>query len=191
MSIDPTRQETTPRYPASGLGLAVAPKRFTWQAAATTVWTPGGRKDSMKTLCCNLATACALLWLPAGASAAEPTGTWRTERDLAQVRIAKCGEALCGVIVALKDPIDPATGRPPTDTENEDAAQRNRPLIGVQVVIGMKPAGAAKWTGRLYNAEDGKTYDCNLELTGANSLKVEGCIMGGLLCQAQIWTRAN
>ena len=24
MSIDPTRQETTPRYPASGLGLAVA-----------------------------------------------------------------------------------------------------------------------------------------------------------------------
>jgi len=29
MSIDPTRQETTPRYPASGLGLAVAPKRFT------------------------------------------------------------------------------------------------------------------------------------------------------------------
>jgi uncharacterized protein (DUF2147 family) len=190
MSIDPTRQET-PRYPASGLGLAVAPKRFTWRAATTTVRTPGGRKDSMKTLCCNLATACALLWLPVGANAAEPTGTWRTERDLAHVRIAKCGEALCGVIVALKDAIDPATGHPPTDTENEDAAQRKRPLIGVQVVIGMKPAGAAKWTGRLYNAEDGKTYDGNLVLTGANSLKVEGCIMGGLLCQAQIWTRAN
>ena len=91
----------------------------------------------------------------------------------------------------MKDPIDPATGHPPTDTENEDAVQRKRPLIGVQVVFGMKPAGAAKWTGRLYNAEDGKTYDGNLELTGANSLKVEGCIMGGLLCQAQIWTRAN
>jgi len=29
MSIGPAGQETTPRYPASGLGLAVAPKRFT------------------------------------------------------------------------------------------------------------------------------------------------------------------
>jgi uncharacterized protein (DUF2147 family) len=155
------------------------------------VATLGGEKESMKTLSRNLAAACALLWLAGGASAAEPTGTWRTERELAQVRIAKCGDALCGVIVALKDPIDPATGRPLTDTENEDATQRNRPLIGVQVVIGMKPAGAAKWVGRLYNAEDGKSYEGNLVLTGANSLKVEGCIMGGLLCQAQIWTRAN
>jgi uncharacterized protein (DUF2147 family) len=141
----------------------------------------------------NLAAGCALLALaPAtGASAADPTGTWHTERDLAQVRIAKCGEALCGIIIALKDPIDPATGHPLTDTENVDPTQRNRPLIGVQVVIAMKPAGAAKWIGQLYNAEDGKTYDGNLVLTGANSLKVEGCIMAGMLCQAQIWTRAN
>ena len=55
----------------------------------------------------------------------------------------------------------------------------------------MKPAGADKWGGRVYNAEAGKTYDGNLVLTDANSLKVEGCIMAGLLCQAQIWTRAN
>jgi uncharacterized protein (DUF2147 family) len=98
---------------------------------------------------------------------------------------------LCGVIVALKEPNDPATGRPQTDTENEDASLRNRPVVGVRVVIGMKPAGGARWTGQLYNAEDGKTYDGSLELTGAETLKVEGCIMGGLLCQAQIWTRAN
>ena len=102
----------------------------------------------MNTLSRDLAAAWVLLWLAGGASAAEPTGTWRTERDLAHVRIAKCGDALCGVIVTLKDPIDPATGRPLTDTENEDVAQRNRPLIGVQVVIGMKPAGADKWVGR-------------------------------------------
>src|SRR3981189_2841631 len=144
MSIDPARQETTPRYPASGLGLAVAQKRFPWRAATTTVRTPGGRKDSMKTLCSNLAAACAFLWLAARARAAQQTAPRSTERTLAQVRIAKCGEALCGVIVALKDPIDPATGHPPTDTENEDAVQRNRPLIGAQVVIGMKPASAAK-----------------------------------------------
>jgi uncharacterized protein (DUF2147 family) len=55
----------------------------------------------------------------------------------------------------------------------------------------VKPAGADKWVGRVYNAEDGKTYGGNLVLTGANSLKVEGCIMGGLLCQAQIWARTN
>jgi uncharacterized protein (DUF2147 family) len=141
----------------------------------------------------NVAAACSLLVFASasGAYAADPTGTWNTDRGLALVRIAKCGEALCGVILALKDPNDAATGRPQADTENEDASLRNRPLVGVRVVIGMKPAGAARWTGQLYNAEDGKTYDGSLELTGAETLKVEGCIMGGLLCQAQIWTRAN
>lgn len=125
------------------------------------------------------------------ANARDPTGMWHTEGRLAKVLIDKCAEDLCGTIIALKDPIDPTTGRPQTDTENEDPAKRNRPVVGIQVVIGMKPDGANKWSGQLYNAEDGKTYSGNLRLNDANTLKVQGCIMGGLLCGTQIWTRAK
>jgi uncharacterized protein (DUF2147 family) len=125
------------------------------------------------------------------ANAADPSGIWHTQGQLAQVQIKKCAADLCGTIIALKDPIDPATGKPQTDSENEDAAKRDRPVIGIQVVIGMKPAGASKWSGVLYSPEEGKTVSGNLVLKDANTLSVEGCLLGGLLCRSEIWTRAR
>lgn len=145
---------------------------------------------SFTTLCRGTAASLLTTVLTvASANAHDPTGVWHTERRLAQVLISKCADDFCGSIVALKDPIDQATGRPQTDTENEDPAKRNRPVIGIQVVIGMKPSGVNRWSGRLYNAEDGKTYSGNLMMDDPNILKVEGCIMAGLLCQTQSWVR--
>jgi len=124
--------------------------------------------------------------------AADPNGTWLTEGGEATVRIANCGAELCGTIVALKEPNDPATGRPKTDKYNADAGKRSRPVIGVLIVFGMKPSGTAdKWSGQVYNAEDGKTYSGSLTMQSARSLKLEGCVLGGLICKGQIWTRAS
>jgi uncharacterized protein (DUF2147 family) len=129
---------------------------------------------------------------PNAAPAADPLGNWLTESGAATVRIANCGAELCGSIVALKEPNDPATGRPKTDKNNPDAAKRSRPLIGVQIVLGMKPSGTPnKWSGQVYNAEDGKTYSGNITMQDARTLKLEGCVLGGLFCKAQTWTRAN
>jgi uncharacterized protein (DUF2147 family) len=137
--------------------------------------------------------AAALLGVSLGASlAADPSGTWHTEEGKATVRIAPCGPALCGTIVSLKEANDPATGKPKTDKNNADAGLRSRPIIGVLIVLGMKPSGTAnKWSGQVYNAEDGKTYTGNLTLQDANTIKLEGCILGGLVCKAQTWTRAS
>ncbi len=127
----------------------------------------------------------------ATALAAEPTGDWLTEGAKATVRVASCGPALCGTIVALKEPKD-ENGRAKTDKNNADASKRNRPMIGVQIVLGMKPSGTAnKWTGQVYNAEDGKTYSGALTLQDANTIKLEGCILGGMICKASTWTRKN
>jgi uncharacterized protein (DUF2147 family) len=126
------------------------------------------------------------------ALAADPAGNWLTQGGSATVHIAKCGAAICGTIVKLKDPNDPSTGKPKTDKHNADAGKRNRPIVGIQIVLGMKPSGTAnKWSGQVYNAEDGKTYSGNLTLQDANTIKLEGCIMGGLICKAQTWKRAS
>ena len=125
------------------------------------------------------------------ALAADPTGTWLTQTGGSRIRIADCGGALCGTIIWLKEPNDPDTGKPKTDKNNSDAARRARPLLGVQIVLGMKPAGADKWTGQVYNAEDGKTYSGNLTVTGAGSLTLQGCALGGLVCKGQNWTKVN
>ena len=128
----------------------------------------------------------------ATAFAADPSGTWLTEGSAATVRIGNCGAELCGTIVALKEPNDPATGRPKTDKHNPDAGKRDRPVVGVLVVFGMKPSGTPdKWTTQLYNAEDGKTYSGSVTMQGARTLKVEGCVLGGLICKGQTWTRAS
>ena len=72
---------------------------------------------------------------------------WLTQTGNSRIRVADCGGALCGTIIWLKEPNDPDTGKPKTDKNNSDASKRSRPLIGVQIVLGMKPAGADKWTG--------------------------------------------
>ena len=126
------------------------------------------------------------------ASAADPRGKWLTESGKAVVAIVNCGDALCGNIVSLKEPNDPATGKPKTDINNADASRRTRPVIGVQIVIDMKPDGAEpKWKGQVYNAEDGKTYTGSITLVNATTLNLQGCALGGLICKTQTWTRAN
>jgi uncharacterized protein (DUF2147 family) len=125
------------------------------------------------------------------AVAADPNGTWLTEPGTSRIRIADCGGALCGTIVWLKDLIDAQTQKPRIDKFNADASRRTRPLMGTTIVIGMKPAGADKWSGQVYNAEDGKTYTGSITMQGANALKLEGCALGGLLCKGQTWTRVN
>jgi uncharacterized protein (DUF2147 family) len=125
------------------------------------------------------------------ASAGDPRGNWMTENGKAKIAIVSCGGNLCGNIVALTEPNDPATGKPKTDRNNADAAKRDRPLVGVQIVIDMKPDAADKWTGQVYNAEDGKTYSGSITLVNASTLTLQGCALGGLICKNQTWTRTK
>ena len=124
------------------------------------------------------------------ASAADAIGTWYTGDKEGQVRIVNCGGALCGTLIWLKEPNDPATGRPKTDKNNADASKQSRPLLGVPIVLGMKPSGPGQWTGDVYNASDGKTYSGSFTLTGPNSADLKGCVLS-VFCKSQTWTRAN
>jgi uncharacterized protein (DUF2147 family) len=125
------------------------------------------------------------------ASAADPTGTWYTADKDSQIRVSNCGGALCGTLVWLKEPNDPATGRPKTDKNNADASKQSRPLLGVQIVLGMRPSGTPdQWSGNVYNASDGKTYSGSLTITGANTADLKGCVLS-VICKSQTWTRAK
>jgi uncharacterized protein (DUF2147 family) len=115
-----------------------------------------------------------------------PVGTWLA-KDGAQIRISPCGRNLCGFIAQPNPRNDPATGLPMTDRNNADPAKRNRPLIGVQTLISMQPNGPGKWSGRLYNDDDGMIYPGNLIELGPSSIKIEGC--SGGICGGDNLTR--
>jgi uncharacterized protein (DUF2147 family) len=124
----------------------------------------------------------------AAANAADPKGAWLNEDQDGIVQIADCGGLLCGTVVWIKNPIDPATGRPVTDKKNTDAALRERPIMGLQVISAMKPSSTAgKWDGRIYSIDDGKTFNGNLVMKSDNEMRVQGCVL--LICQGENWTR--
>jgi uncharacterized protein (DUF2147 family) len=125
------------------------------------------------------------------ALAGDPRGHWLTENSRAKVTIVSCGGSLCGNIVALKEPNDLETGKPRTDKYNPDAAKRARAVIGLQIVIDMKPDTADRWKGQVYNVEDGRTYSGAITLVNATTLNLQGCVLGGLICKTQTWSRTN
>lgn len=133
--------------------------------------------------------------MPRPVSADEPAlvGRWLTERANAVVQIGPCTGAgagqVCGTIVWLWQPNDDS-GRPRRDTENQAADRRDRPLIGTEILTGFAAKSPGYWAGgRIYNPEDGRTYDANLRLNGADALVVEGCVL--FICKKQSWRRAS
>ncbi|MEH2587235.1 DUF2147 domain-containing protein [Bradyrhizobium sp. AZCC 1721] len=137
-----------------------------------------------------IAISAALLAAPSAcAQGAEPTGVWLTQAGDARVKISKCGGGICGVIVGLKEPVDQATGQPQVDDKNPNPALKRRPMIGLPLFSGMSPSGPNKWSGQIYNADDGGTYASSVSVTGADTLKVEGCV--GALCGGENWTRVG
>lgn len=123
------------------------------------------------------------------ANEGSPTGLWLTEKGDARIHVTHCGSALCGKVVWLRDPIDPATGKPQTDSRNPNPDIASRPMIGVQLFIGMNPAGPGRWAGRIYNADDGSVYDGKIAMYGPGALRVEGCL--GAICGGENWTKVG
>ncbi len=128
--------------------------------------------------------------LIAPAQAADPLGTWLVGDKKGKIRIVNCGGALCGNLIWLAEPNDPATNQPKLDDKNGDPNKRSRPLIGIPVVLSMKPSGADKWEGQVYNSRDGQTYSGSFTMTGANTAELKGCV-AVVLCKSETWTRSK
>ena len=122
----------------------------------------------------------------ATAQAAEPTGTWLTQQADAHIRITRCGKAMCGMVIWLKDAIDSATGRPPVDSKNPDPSKRNRKILGLRI-FAMTADAEGNWSGAIYNSDDGQNYASKLVLHGAQQLEVKGC--AGVLCGSETWRK--
>jgi uncharacterized protein (DUF2147 family) len=119
---------------------------------------------------------------------ASPVGLWLA-KDGGKIRISACGRNLCGFLVQPVPANDPATGQPVTDKNNADPAKRNRPLAGVEVLISMHREGQSKWSGHVYNDDDGKVYEGHLIEKDLSNIRIEGCWLG--MCGGEDLTRTR
>lgn len=119
-------------------------------------------------------------------------GTWLNGTKKGHIQIYKQGEKYFGKLIWLKEPNDPATGKPKLDTKNEDASHHNRPIIGLVNMTNFEYDGGKVWDeGKIYNPEDGKTYSCKMTLKDPNTLDVRGFVGISLLGKTQTWTRVK
>lgn len=106
--------------------------------------------------------ATALGAAPVFALAADPTGTWQANDGKSRYKITNCsGGALCARLIWLRDKDD-----------------KNRQYLN-QVIVKGTLSAENKWTGTV--KQGGDTYAGTMIMTGADSLKVNGC--QGVFCQ--------
>lgn len=122
---------------------------------------------------------------------ASPIGRWYAEGGAAQVDVSDCGGDLCGRVMWLRSPFD-ENGCELRDRYNPDPALRERPVIGVEILSGLEPAGDHAWTGgTIYDPASGNTYHCALLLDGENRLHLRGYIGVPLFGRTTTWIRVG
>lgn len=135
----------------------------------------------------KMLTAAALVAsaLAAPAVAGDPTGLWQTQTNNGQVRIERCGPALCGTIVTS----DHIRAQPDQkDVRNKDASLRHRPLRNLRILSGFT-GGPTEWRGgTVYKPDNGNTYRGTITMPDDNTLRLRGCVREPL-CSNQTWTR--
>lgn len=115
----------------------------------------------------GLATASLILSLAAATSAyaTAANGTWLRSNG-AHVLAFDCGGGL-----GLKVTKSPEAGK-----------------AGKTIMCGAKASGPNSWKGTVLNLDDGQKYSGTVTLSG-NSLTLSGCVLGGIICKNDTWSR--
>lgn len=119
-------------------------------------------------------------------------GEWTTPSRSARIAIARCPDdpaLVCGRVAWLAERPS-ADGTPVIDAMNPDPTLRRRPLLGLDVIRGLRSAGPDLWKGgTIYDPKTGRTYDGRIRLSRPDLLEVKACIL--LFCEIQLWQRSN
>ena len=125
----------------------------------------------------------------------DPQGIWYTDGEESIIKVHSCtdkADAYCGTMVWLKEPTE-ADGSQKIDKLNKDPSKKNKPLIGIDILINMK-SDDDHWTGKAYNPEDGKFYDVTFKVKTDkqenDQADLRGCLFK-FLCKTETFTRAK
>jgi len=119
--------------------------------------------------------ALVLVFVSANVQADGFVGVWITEKSDAgasmAVEIFDCGGELCGKAVDVFNAPD-------------------RDSVGLEIIKGMRYKTSTSYNkGSIFAPDTEKWYKSKMSLVGDDKLKVSGCVLGGLICRSQTWTR--
>lgn len=109
-------------------------------------------------------------------------GRWLTESGNLEIDIAPCGARLCGTVSKV------VSERSMVDPRKAMVAADGRSPMGMTILSRFVLEDGV-WRGRIYNRENGKTYDCLMTMPGADTLRVRPYVGLPLIGKTQLWTR--
>lgn len=139
---------------------------------------------------------CAALFslLTGGALSAQPGADailheWTLPDGQSKVTFARCGDRFCGRITWMAEPNN-SDGTVRTDVNNPNPRERGVKLTELEIIDGLSFDGE-KWSGgKIYRADEGKTYNCYVELgEGGTKLRVFSYLSIPAMGEVQEWTR--
>ena len=120
-----------------------------------------------KTFALATASVFATLGAASSAHATAANGTWLRSNG-AHILAFDCGGGL-----GLKVTKSPEAGK-----------------AGKTIMCGAKAAGPNKWKGTVLNLDDNQKYSGTVTLNGG-SLTLSGCVLGGIICKDDTWSKAK
>ncbi len=141
-----------------------------------------------------LAAAVAALYAgSAFAVDASPVGTWRTIDDETKKpkSIVEISEANGEVTGKIKELLQSDKGPNPV-CDQCDGERKDKPVIGMTIIWGMKKDGDVWDGGTILDPKNGKTYGCKLTpAADGKTLQVRGFKGFSLLGRTQVWERVT
>ncbi len=133
-----------------------------------------------------------LLWLAPLEAQPTPAGRWKTVDDATGkpksiVAIREEGGKLFGTIEKV---LNPRPDNPNQVCQHCVGGLKDKPLVGLEIMSGLKKDGDQWSGGKILDPDNGKFYKCLIAVEeGGKKLKVRGFIGFSLLGRTQYWVR--
>lgn len=120
-----------------------------------------------------------------------PAGVWQTVNERGEreglVRIIDVDGELRGSVIAVYSPPAPSANPVCEDCPGE---RKGKPVVGLQILSGMRWDGEQYSGGEILDPDNGKVYRCTLQLVdGGRKLEVRAFIGLSIFGRTQTWLR--
>lgn len=121
----------------------------------------------------------AALAIAAAAATGPIEGHWLNPEKSVLIRLAPCGEAMCGTVTWASE-------------KAKSAARKGvDQLVGARLLTDFHRNARGQWRGRIFVPDHNMHVSGRIQPLAADKLKVSGCMFAGMLCGTQVWTRTD
>lgn len=116
----------------------------------------------------------------AGGGALPVASEWRNPRNTVRIRLTPCGEdRMCGIVTWASDKAKADARRGGTEK-----------LVGANLFRDFRQVAPGQYKGRVFVPDLNRTFSGHMQIQG-DSMIGKGCILAGLICKQQVWTRIS